>query len=39
MDKKYVSAVIDKTPGIVKSLTIACDKTKLFDFLASLALR
>ena len=28
-----------KTPSIVKSLTIACDKTKLFDFLAPLALR
>lgn len=39
MDNKYISTVINKAPGIVKSLTIGCDKTKMLDFLAPLAVR
>lgn len=39
MDNKYVTKIVDKSPGIVKTLTMACDKTKIVDFLAPLALR
>jgi uncharacterized membrane protein YphA (DoxX/SURF4 family) len=39
MDNKYISATIEKAPDIVKILTIGCDKTKILDFLAPLALR
>jgi uncharacterized membrane protein YphA (DoxX/SURF4 family) len=39
MANKYISSAIEKTPTITKLLMTWCDKTKLLDFLAPLALR
>lgn len=39
MDNKYISTVVEKSPDILKLLLSWCDKAKLLDFLAPLALR
>lgn len=39
MNNKYISAMVEKTPGITTLLMGWCDKTKALDFLAPLFLR
>ena len=39
MNNKYVVLIIEKAPGIIKLLMEWCDKAKMLDFLAPLALR
>lgn len=39
MDNKYISPIIEKTPGITKFLMSICDKAKTLNFLAPLAIR
>lgn len=39
MNNKYMATAIDKTPGLTKLMMEGCDKTKMLDFLAPLALR
>ncbi len=39
MDKKYISVIIEKAPGISQLLISWCDKSKIVDFLAPLLLR
>ncbi len=39
MDNKYISLIIEKTPGMVNLLMTLCDKAKILDFIAPLLLR
>ena len=39
MDNKYIVAIIEKAPGVTKLLMAWCDKARILDFLAPLALR
>jgi len=39
MNNQYITSIIEKTPGITKVLMNWCDKAKMLDFLAPLALR
>lgn len=39
MNNKYLTWVVEKTPGITRLMMTWCDKAKMLDFLAPLALR
>lgn len=39
MDNKYISVIIEKTPGMTNLLMTWCDKAKILDFIAPLLLR
>lgn len=39
MDNKYIAIIIEKAPGITKLLMEWCDKARMLNFLAPLALR
>ena len=39
MDNKYIAIIIEKAPDVTKLLMAGCDKVRMLDFLAPLALR